>query len=32
MKEFERTETDLENKAADAQKRYDIEQIKVLIH
>jgi len=31
MKEFERTETDLENKVADAQKRYDIEQTKVLI-
>lgn len=29
MKEFERTETDLENKVTDAQKRYDTEQAKV---
>jgi len=29
MKEFERTENDLENKVAEAQKRFDAEQIKV---
>jgi hypothetical protein len=29
MKEFERTENDLENKVVEAQKRYDNEQIKV---
>ena len=29
MKEFERTEDDLENKVADAQNRFNIEQTKV---
>ena len=29
MKEFERTENDLENKVVEAQKRFDGEQIKV---
>jgi hypothetical protein len=29
MKEFERRENDLENKVAEAQKRFDNEQIKV---
>lgn len=29
MKEFERTEDELENKVAEAQKRYDAEQMKV---
>ena len=29
MKEFERTENDLENKVVEAQKRFDAEQIKV---
>jgi hypothetical protein len=30
MKEFERTENDLENKVTEAQKRFDAEQIKVI--
>lgn len=29
MKEFERTENELETKASEAQKRYDAEQLKV---
>ena len=29
MKEFERTENELENKVAEAQKRFDVEQAKV---
>ena len=32
MKEFERTENDLENKVIEAQKRFDNEQIKVWEH
>jgi hypothetical protein len=29
MKEFERTENELENKVVEAQKRFDVEQAKV---